>query len=107
MAKLGVGLLGCGGIGLHHARRLVRQEHVELVGVADAVPEAAASASAELGVPAFAGYDDLLARPEVAAVLVATPNHTHREATLRAIGRGQATSSARSRWPGPSESATR
>lgn len=89
MDKLGVGVIGCGGMGLGHARRLLRQEHATLVAVADVRQEAAARAGDELGVPADLDYESLLARPDVQAVVVATPNHTHRPVTLAAAAAGK------------------
>lgn len=75
--KLGVGLLGAGKMGSLHARIVRLQvDNADLVAVAD-VDEAAARECAEaLGAKACSP-EDLLADPDVAAVVVATPPKTH------------------------------
>jgi predicted dehydrogenase len=84
MDKLGFGLIGAGGIGIHHGKRLLAQPRARLVALTDPDARAAESASAELGVEAMA-LDALLAREDIGAVLVATPNFAHYDVTLRAI----------------------
>jgi predicted dehydrogenase len=67
------GILGAGG---------------ELLGVADPDP-AARDAARALGARAHAGWDALLADPDVQAVYVATPNHLHRVAVEAAAAAGK------------------
>lgn len=59
-----------------HARALKQTRRLEPVAVCDALPEAAASLAENLGVPARS-YADVLADPEVDAVLLTTPTPTH------------------------------
>jgi predicted dehydrogenase len=87
--KLGIGVVGCGNIAKVHLEQLVKQQNAALVGICDIVPERAAQVSAEYDVPGYTSYDELLARPEVNAVLIATPNYNHREATLQAFAAGK------------------
>jgi predicted dehydrogenase len=87
--KLGVGVVGLGNIAKVHLGQLVKQENATLVGVCDVVPERVAQVKAEYDVPGYASYDELLARPEVDAVLIATPNFHHREGTLQAFAAGK------------------
>lgn len=89
MDTLGIGLVGCGNIARIHLGQLVKQEHATLVGVCDIVPEKVSQVSTELGVPGYTSYSELLARPEVQAVLIATPNFHHHEGTLQAIAAGK------------------
>jgi predicted dehydrogenase len=60
------------------------------VAVCDAVAERAGEVAAEWRVPrAFADYRELLALPELEAVDIATPNHTHHEIALAALAAGK------------------
>ncbi|MGR7024907.1 Gfo/Idh/MocA family protein [Geodermatophilus sp. URMC 62] len=83
---LRVGLVGAGGVGARHGRTLRALAGVELVGVADAVPAAAAALAGELGVPAVGDVGRLLAAgPD--AVWLCVPPFAHGEleqAVLRA-----------------------
>ena len=88
MEKLGFGLIGAGGIGIHHARRLVAQPRARLVALTDSDAGAAESASRELGVESVA-LDALLARDDIRAVLVGTPSFAHYDVTLAAIRAGK------------------
>jgi len=84
---LKVGILGAGFIGRVHALNLRRDERVALVGVADAVPEAAARLAAEVGATPLDGLDKLLDLG-VDAVYVTTPNTHHVEPVVRALQHG-------------------
>ena len=88
MERLGFGLIGAGGIGIHHGRRLRAQPRAQLVALTDPDARAAEAASRELGVEATS-LEALLARDNVRAVLVATPNFAHYDVTLKAILAGK------------------
>jgi predicted dehydrogenase len=68
---LHIGIIGCGGIGTHHARVLSEMKDVALVGVADLVREKADKLAHDLFTTAFGDYRDLI--PYVEAVMVCTP----------------------------------
>ena len=70
---IGMAVLGCGRIGRMHAGVLARHPAVRLAAVFDVVPEVAARTASELGVPAAASVEAVLAMPAVRAVLIATP----------------------------------
>ncbi|MBM3456963.1 MAG: Gfo/Idh/MocA family oxidoreductase [Armatimonadetes bacterium] len=90
MTRLGVGLIGCGVMGRSLARQLVELDSAFLAGVADVQPVAAAQAAAELGgVAAYESAEALLDRPEVQAVLIASPGFQHRPLTELAASRGK------------------
>ncbi len=84
---LRVGILGAGFIGRIHALNLRRDERVAVVGVADAVPEAAARLAAEVEATPLGGLDALLDLG-VDAVYVTTPNTHHVEPVVRALEHG-------------------
>ena len=82
-----VGLLGAGFIGRIHALNLSRDKRVDLVGVADVVPQAAQRLAGEVGTKALPSLDALL-DSRVEAVYVATPNTMHVEPVLQALRAG-------------------
>lgn len=77
--RLQVGVVGAGGMGSRHARNLLRSgEGVRIVAVADADLGRAEKLAAECGASRI--YQDgreLIADPEVEAVVVASPDPTH------------------------------
>jgi predicted dehydrogenase len=86
---IGVAVVGLGGIGLLHARNVMR--HVagaRLVRVVDSARGLAEAAAAELDVPWSGLYDDSLADPDVRAVVIATPTPLHAEMAERAATAG-------------------
>jgi predicted dehydrogenase len=83
---LRAGLVGAGGVGARHGRTLAALEDVELVGVADTVPSAAAALAGELGVPAF-DVDGLLAAG-LDAVWLCVPPFAHGELELAVVRAG-------------------
>jgi len=87
---LGVGLIGCGGMGLGLARTI--QERVAEAAVVvgyDPFEPARRRFSDELGAPAVDSLEALLKRDDVQAVLIATPNDLHCEQTLAAAAAGK------------------
>ncbi len=82
-----VGVVGVGLMGLRHATILAQLPRVRLVAVADASAEARARAEARLTVPALPGWADLLAL-DLDAVVVALPEHLHRDCALAVLGAG-------------------
>jgi myo-inositol 2-dehydrogenase / D-chiro-inositol 1-dehydrogenase len=78
------GLVGTGMMGVEHIANLAITPGAELVAIADPVAESLAAAKSALGeraaqVRAFADGASLAASGLVDAVIVASPNHTHRE----------------------------
>jgi predicted dehydrogenase len=91
MKEIGVGIIGCGSIALqNHLPGLALCPEARLTALCDANPTVLERASRQTGVTAaFADYHDLLKRPDVHAVIVATPNHLHAPVTLAAVGAGK------------------
>jgi predicted dehydrogenase len=82
-----VGVIGTGFIGPAHVEALRRLPGIEVVALADKGEELANAKAGLLGIPAAYGdYRNLLARPEIEAVHICTPNTFHytmaREALL-------------------------
>ncbi|PDT44840.1 dehydrogenase [Sinorhizobium fredii] len=87
-----VGLIGAGRIGSFHgetvARRLV---DTELVAIADPAPGAAAALAGKLEVESsYTDVADLLAHPELDAVIIATPARFHTNILVQAAEAGKA-----------------
>ena len=83
-----VGLIGSGNMGSGLARACSRLENAIVAAVAD--PAAAAEKLAdELGAKAFGDYEDMLAKGDVDAVIVAVPNFLHAEVSIAAARSGK------------------
>lgn len=91
MEKLNLALIGCGRAGMIHARNfasVVPDTHVSAV--ADASLEAAERAAKELGAKFwYTDYREVLARPDVSAVVIATPTALHHDIVLAAAEAGK------------------
>ncbi|MFQ5926162.1 MAG: Gfo/Idh/MocA family oxidoreductase [Terriglobia bacterium] len=92
MRKLGIAVIGVGVMGRHHAENLVhRVPEAKLVAVADADLSRAREVAAKLGIEHFYGtLEEAVARPEVEAVVIATPAKFHPEAICVAAVAGKA-----------------
>ncbi len=98
MRKLGIGMIGYGGIGRVHAMAYraipfhygLPADTVNLVGVATTRVETAQKAASEIGCPVWtADYRDLLARDDVHVIDCCVPNHMHEEIVLAAAEAGK------------------
>lgn len=92
--RLGLGIVGAGSIGirgaLDHFVLEDVQDRTHLAAVCDPVPGRAAAAAAKYGVArAYESYDELLADPDVDAVILASPIGLHYEQGLAAIRAGK------------------
>jgi predicted dehydrogenase len=78
-------------MGSSHAKQMAALTEIRLAAACD-VDEAKARAMAEAagqGARAYASADELLAQADVPAVIVATPNFTHKEIALAALAAGK------------------
>jgi predicted dehydrogenase len=78
--RLRVGVIGVGHLGQHHARLLAAMDDVELVGVADVLPERAAEIAGRYGAKAFGDSRELIGL--VDAVSIAAPTDAHVDVAL-------------------------
>lgn len=88
--KVKVAVIGYGGMGGWHTRKLMEIPEVELAGVYDILPERNRAAE-EKGIKAYASLEALLADPEIDAVTVAIPNDVHEEVCIQAMEAGKLT----------------
>ncbi|GAB0113624.1 Gfo/Idh/MocA family oxidoreductase [Acidisoma sp. C75] len=90
MAEIKVGVIGTGVMGADHARKFAGQiPGARLTAVQDFAAERAAALGRELGAQAFERAEDLIASPEVGAVVICTPDATHAALGLAAIAAGK------------------
>ena len=90
MKPVSLGIVGCGVIGRKHAAGAAAAEGVELVAVADLNAAAAAAVASEHGVgKVHPGGRELLADPDVEAVVLALPTSVRLELVLEAFSRGK------------------
>jgi predicted dehydrogenase len=68
---LHIGIIGCGGMGTHHAKVISEMHDLALVGVADPIKDKADLLAKELFTTAFDDYRDMI--PYVDAVMICTP----------------------------------
>ncbi|MGI6496590.1 MAG: Gfo/Idh/MocA family protein [Kiritimatiellia bacterium] len=90
--KIHVGLIGCGGISRWAHVPFYRDEsRVEVVAVCDILPERAEAFRKEFfpDAEAFTDYRELLARKDVDAVDICTPNHLHSDISVAASKAGK------------------
>ena len=71
MDQVKIGIIGCGGMGTHHAKTIHGMEGAALVGVADMIAAKATALAAELITDAYTDFHDLL--PHVDGVMICTP----------------------------------
>lgn len=84
-----VALVGCGRISTNHFEAISRVDGLQLVGVADVVPERARAAGEANGVPYFTSLDAMLATVDCDVVAVTTPSGLHPEHGVAAARAGK------------------
>jgi myo-inositol 2-dehydrogenase/D-chiro-inositol 1-dehydrogenase len=88
--KLGIAVLGAGRIGKIHAANVAASALARLVVVADPCADAARQLAEGLGAHAMTDCEAAIDRPDVAAIVIGTPTHTHIGLMLRAVRQGKA-----------------
>jgi len=90
---LGIGIIGSGGIarGAHlPGYQACEADGVRLVACSDVNEETARAVARDFGIPhAYTDYRDLLARDDVHAVSICTPNYLHLQPTIDALEAGK------------------
>ena len=89
MAKIGVGIVGCGGMGAALANGLKELDAAEVVACFDEAPGKARELAEKTESRACATYDELLADEAIQAVAVASPQFAHAECTIQAAAAGK------------------
>ena len=91
MRELGVGAVGCGARGRRILQQLQATGRVRIAALYDPADDAAALARSELatGTELVAGYREVVERDDVDLVVVASPDHAHREPAVAAFEHGK------------------
>ncbi|MGI9624228.1 MAG: Gfo/Idh/MocA family oxidoreductase, partial [Acidimicrobiales bacterium] len=85
---VGVGIVGCGGMGSWHASNVAAQAGVTVVAVADVATEAAEVVGARVAARTV-DPAELVAQDDVDAVLIASNDESHAEFAVAAIDAGK------------------
>src|SRR5579885_2302544 len=91
MKKIGIGVLGVGGMGKRHAENLRRlTPGAELLAVADVAAARARQVADELEIPkSYGSLEALLENKDIRAVLIATPDKFHAQSIIQAAKTGK------------------
>lgn len=90
--SVGIGLIGAGKIGRHRARLAAEHAGVGFLAIADRDPDALDRLATEVGADlATTSTDELLARPELDAVIVSTHEEGHTGPVLASLAAGHPT----------------
>ncbi|MCW1969832.1 MAG: inositol 2-dehydrogenase [Anaerolineae bacterium] len=91
MSKLNIGLIGAGRIGQVHAATIAyRVASAQLAAVTDPIASAAQAVASKFRIPNIAAhYSDIIADPNIDAVLICTPTDTHAEIIQAAAAAGK------------------
>lgn len=89
LAPVRIGLVGAGGIALSHMNAIRTSPHAELSVICDTAVDRARSAAIDMGSRWTGDLDELLADPEVDAVILCTPNSTHEALGERVLRAGK------------------
>ncbi|MFN3418449.1 MAG: Gfo/Idh/MocA family protein [Pyrinomonadaceae bacterium] len=87
MQKIKLGIIGTGYIGNVHGRIYSRDERVEIAALYDIVTEKAQMTARSIGGKVCSSREELLDACD--AVLICTPNRTHKEIALHALAEGK------------------
>jgi predicted dehydrogenase len=86
---IGIGLIGCGSMGMGLGRALKSLEMARISAVCDENPDALLKASEEFGAKPYRSYEDLLGDGSVDACVVATPQFAHERICVAAANAGK------------------
>lgn len=87
--NLQIGVIGLGRLGYHHTMNVTRTMGAKLVAVSDPIQAALDRAANDFGVKGYTDYKEMIADPEVEAIVVATPTQTHYTVLMDAIATGK------------------
>ena len=88
MAKLNVGLIGCGSLGTgYHLEHLMKMKDVKVAAVCDVIQERADVAGKKSGANAYTDYKEMLEKEKLDACFVAVPPAEHPDIELGIISK--------------------
>ena len=87
--RIGLAIVGAGRVGLFRGEVAARHPMVDWIGIAETNPERAKLVAGKIGADfVTSDFRELLKRPEVNAVIIATDEHLHVDPVLAAVERG-------------------
>ncbi len=90
MEPVRLGVIGCGVIGPTHMKPAMESPDIELVAVADLIEERANTAAEKFGAKKiYIEGSDLIADPEIEAVVLAMPAYARKDLALKAFAAGK------------------
>src|SRR5262245_50020170 len=90
--RINFAVIGCGGMGTGHLSSLVKRsnaDNIKVLAVSDVYQRRLTRAKGICQGEGYMDYRKLLARKEVDAVLIATPDHWHAKISMDAMGAGK------------------
>jgi predicted dehydrogenase len=85
-----IGIIGAGGISRYHIRHILGMPDAHVGAICDVRPDAAAEVAAAYGIPAVdTDYQAVLARQDIDAVVICTPNDSHAPVAIAAAQAGK------------------
>ena len=91
--RINIGVIGCGGRGHYvaaHFAEIGKQDNsCQIAAVCDVYQKRNRETAERLKAPGFLDYREMLAKPEIDAVIIATPDHWHARMALDAMDRGK------------------
>ena len=82
--KKRIGLVGFGGMGKQHIKRIKESKYTEVTGIFDIDTEKDYSTISST-IKKYHSLEDLLSEPTIDIILIATPNDTHKEIAIQAL----------------------
>jgi len=89
--KCSIGLIGAGWMGSEHGRNILKNPDSELVAIADESKDNSEKFQKEndIDITYYKDYHRLLERSDIDAVIISTPNNTHKEISIAAAKAGK------------------
>jgi len=88
MKKYKFAIIGCGRICYKHVESLKNIDNAEIVSVCDIIPERAEKYAAQLKIPYFLDYREMLVKTDIDIVCILTPSGNHPEIAIDVMNKG-------------------
>jgi len=85
MNGIGIGIIGVGRRGIAHLRIFSQIKRAKVIGVFDLNLDRARTVAKEWNVRVYSSYEEMLRDADIDSIVIATPDFTHAELTLRAL----------------------
>ena len=88
MTAINFVIIGYGGMGSYHKKELMPENYINVIGVYD-ISQTAQDKARETGLKVYDSLDRVLSDDDVEAVLIATPNDSHKAIAIAALRAGK------------------